>query len=130
MRGIKLDLTQTPAALVLGDSVTGNTALVQNTAVNVVTAKGSDSVSPDRGTTLRRRLLDGRVLDIVTAQHEANFESVKLKNSIQRDIVPQPGSALSAIRIDVLRIERLSYFTNIKLTVSDTNTPLEIQSNV
>lgn len=53
--------------------------LAQKLAVNMLTDAGSDVIDPARGTNLLRRITNGRVYDLQTAQHELNFAALSAK---------------------------------------------------
>ncbi len=75
MTGIALDFTGELPELGTG-KVAGFAATVQNALVNLGTGQGSDPLFPERGTTLQQDAVEGKLIDLNSAQHSSNFAAV------------------------------------------------------
>lgn len=75
MTGPALDFTGETPTFGTG-RIGGFAAAVQNALVNLGTAQGSDPLYPERGTTLQQAAVEGRLIDLNSAQHNANFAAV------------------------------------------------------
>ena len=73
LRGLALSFLEGGATLGVVTEVSGKKAMAQNAAVNVVTAKGSDKVFPDRGTDLLARITRAGLPNPETMLHVCNF---------------------------------------------------------
>lgn len=49
---------------------------VQTAMVNIATSKGSDPINPDKGTDLLKEAVAGRLINIRSAEHFANFAAL------------------------------------------------------
>jgi hypothetical protein len=76
MKSLKISFGSDGAKLLLDTTVEGFAAVVQNSLVNLATERGSDKGDPARGTALLRQALQGRVADLLTAQHISNLAAL------------------------------------------------------
>lgn len=75
-KSLKIIFSAEGSTLDLANTVEGFAATVQNGLVNIVTEKGSDPGDPARGTDMFRDALQGKVADLLAAQHIANLAAL------------------------------------------------------
>lgn len=128
LKGIKIIFDPDNKARVdWSNPVTGFDATVQCVLCHIGTSAGSDSVFPDRGTSLLTYGLVGRLGSIREAVHECNFASVKAKDFIEDHTPPEIIERISRIRITPLEISRQRLDTNISI---DTTSGLVVGSSL
>ena len=105
MKSLKLIFEASGARLALDETVEGFEAVAQNGLVNVATELGSDKGDTARGTHLLRNALQGRVADLLTAQHISNLAALRtlfyLRNSDARDTTEE--------RVEKLTLQPFEY---------------------
>jgi flavodoxin len=75
-KSLKIVFEAGGASLKLDETVEGFEAVTQNGLVNIATEQGSDSGDSKRGTNLLRNALQGRVADLLSAQHISNLAAI------------------------------------------------------
>jgi hypothetical protein len=105
MKSLKIVFESSGARLLLDETVENFDAVVQNGLVNIATEKGSDKGDPARGTNLLRDALQGRIADLLTAQHISNLAALDtlfyLRNSDERETTEE--------RVDKLALQPFEY---------------------
>ena len=76
MKSLKISFKSSGSRLLLDETVEAFDAVVQNGLVNIATEKGSDKGDSKRGTNLLKNALQGRVADLLTAQHISNLAAL------------------------------------------------------
>lgn len=118
-KSLKIEFGDDGATILLNDVVEDFEAVSQNAIVNIATEQGSDSSSSDRGTNLLRHALQGRVADLLSAQHISNLAAIDtlffLRNSDETDTEEE--------RLVSVKLEPFEYDgKNLKLNVIFTGT--------
>lgn len=75
-KSLKISFGADGARLTLDETVEAFDAVVQNGMVNLATEAGSDKGDLERGTTLLRDALQGKIADLLTAQHISNAAAI------------------------------------------------------
>lgn len=99
MNGVALDFTGDMPRFGTG-RVEGFGATVQNALVNIGTGQGTDPVYPERGTTLQRDAVDGKLIDLNSAQHASNFAAVDTLAFTKTYTPESDTSNLSEVRLE------------------------------
>jgi hypothetical protein len=76
MKSLAISFGPTGASLDFDRSVSEFSATIQAALVNIGTNRGSDDAYPQRGTTLLRDAVSGRLVSEQAAQHAVNFAAV------------------------------------------------------
>lgn len=84
MRGIKILFQDGGPVFDLENPVKDFDATVQNALVNTGTRLNSDAVYPDRGTELMKDAAAGRMVNLTSANHMANFAALRTLAFIQK----------------------------------------------
>lgn len=98
--------------------------LAQKLAVNMLTDVGSDVIDPARGTNLLRRVTNGRVYDLQTAQHELNFAALSAKAYVRanEDEAWPPVARVGNFRVVLEGVENGRLVTSLIATAVDGTT--------
>ena len=129
-KSLKLSFESGGARLVLDQTVEGFEAVAQNGVVNIATERGSDTSDPDRGTYLLRDALQGKVADLLSAQHISNIAAIDtlfyLRNSDEADTTEERVEAveLQPFEYDGRELNLSAIFTSNQGTVIGKDTTL------
>lgn len=130
MTSLKISFETGGARLVLDESVEGFDAVAQNGVVNLATQKGSDSSDEDRGTDLLTHALQGKVADLLAAQHIANLAAIDtlfyLRNSDELETTEERVSTivLQPFEYDGKELHLSAIFTGNKGSVNGIDTTI------
>jgi len=113
MRSIKLERSDDGWSMSTTASVDGNTALLQNVAVNIATTIGSDALHEKRGTQLATLMARGAIYSTATARHAANFAALHTQKFMIATAVSPAQKALTKIKMKVDDIYGQSVDTTI-----------------
>lgn len=104
--------------------VSGADNLTQKLAVNMLTDVGSDAIDPARGTSLLRRVTNGRVYDLQTAQHELNFAALSAKSYVRanEDSAWPAADKVGSFRVALEGVEDGRLVTSLIVTAADGTT--------
>lgn len=76
MVGLKLNFAPGEVTIDTNSKVTDFDATIQNALVNIATRSGTDKIYPSKGTELLKRALEGRIVGLNSANHEAQVAAV------------------------------------------------------
>lgn len=76
MKDIRINFWGGNSTIALTEEVEGKNLYEQKALVNIVTEQGSDTLYPDRGTTMLRDSIQGKVFSYSGATHVGNFAAL------------------------------------------------------
>lgn len=123
MKSLKISFESGGGRLLLDETVEDFHAVVQNAMVNIATEKGSDKGDRSRGTNLLRQALQGRVADLLTAQHISNLAALDtlfyLRNSDDKNTTEERMEKvqLQPFEYDGMELRINARFTGTNRTV-------------
>jgi len=122
MDGIKINLLDDVPALDFSSAIHGFDADVQNAMVNIATRVGSDRLFKDRGTKLMVDAVQGRMVNLTWANHQANFAALSTLLFSQKTDVSQNTTGLQSLSLKagVYNINRLSFQIQAKSVKGET----------
>lgn len=103
-------------------AVEGFAATVQNALVNLGTRQGSDPVFPERGTGLQADAAGGRLVDLMSAQHSANYaasDTVFFTRDFQEKTDPD---ALAGVKLEPADFDGQHLFLDARFEAADGRT--------
>jgi len=129
-KSLKISFDSGGAVLKFDETVEDFDAVVQNGMVNIATEAGSDAGDSTRGTDFLREALQGKVADLLAAQHISNRAAIKtlfyLRRSDETDTTEERVDEVRLLpfEYDGFQLKVSAVFTGTNGTVIGTDTTL------
>jgi hypothetical protein len=124
MEGIKLNFLNGEIYIEPSEKVSGFDATVQNALVNIGTRNGTDKIYPDKGTTILKSAVEGKIVGLNVANQESQLAAVDTlffsrEYETSADLNVRLGKVfMDPLSYDGAKLRINSAFTNFSQTIT------------
>ncbi len=117
MEGLKINFSKNNVYLDVGASNTGFACTIQNGLANIATRQGTDNIYADKGTTILKSAVSGKIVGMNDANHEAQSAAIStLFFSREYETSTDDTIKLGAIAIEPISYSGESLLLNTSFT--------------
>ena len=118
MKGLKIIFSKTDSSIDTENYVEGFDTAVQNALVNIATQAGTDKIYSEKGTSLLKTALEGKIVGFTDSTHEAQIAALDTLFFSRAQDVGLTGG----YRLGQVNLQPLEYVNNsLKITAAFTD---------